>query len=259
MRIGVVADIHAGPDADTQLGSHAPLLLERFCDAMGTFRPDLIVDLGDRINPVSHVHDLERTAWVHRQLARAGVPIHHLIGNTDVVNLTKAEQVATLEKRRSYESLDEWEPRIVLLDSEDPPFERVGGEVGENQLAWLSDVLEQDGRPSLIFCHHPLDDQDLSGHRYFTGHPDRACVVNRVRVRPLLERGERVLAAFAGHLHWSRANVINRVPYITLGSLVDCAYTEGRSSGAFAEVTIADRRVEVRIAGLQPQHWRFPP
>jgi Icc protein len=259
MKIGVVADIHAGPDSDTQLGSNAPLLLDTFCEAMGAFRPDLIVDLGDRVNPVAPGHDLERTARVRRQLSRVGVPIRHVIGNTDVVNLTKAEQVAALEKHGSYERLDEWEPRIILLDSEDPPFERVGGEIGEHQLAWLADVLEQDARPALVFCHHPLDDQDLSGHRYFAGRPDRACVVNRVRVRALLERGARVLAAFAGHLHWSRANVVNGVPHVTLGSLVDCAYTGGRSSGTFAEVTIADRRVDVRIAGLQPERWSFAP
>ena len=84
-------------------------------------------------------------------------------------------------------------------------------------------------------------------------------MVNRLRVRALLERGGRVLAAFAGHMHWSRANVMNRVPHVTLGSLVDCAYTEGRSSGAFAEVTIANRRVEIRIAGLQPERWSFAP
>lgn len=258
MKIGVVADIHCGPDADTQIGSNAPRLLDAFCKAMGAFRPDLIVDLGDRINPVSNSQDVERTVWVHRQLARVGVPVYHVLGNTDVVNLTKTELLAALEKSRSYESLDECGPGIVLLDSEDPPFERVGGQIGETQLAWLAEVLERKA-PSLVFCHHPLDDQDLSGHRYFTGHPNRACVVNRVRVRALLERGERVLAAFAGHMHWSRANVVNRVAYVTLGSLVDCAYTEGRSSGAFAEVTIADRRVDIRIAGLQPAHWNFAP
>ena len=259
MRIGVVADIHSGPDADTQLGSNAPVLLETFCEAMGAFRPDLIVDLGDRINPVSNSHDLERTTWVRRQLAQVGVPVHHALGNTDILNVTKTELLATLEKGRSYESLDEWTPRLVVLDSEDPPFERVGGEIGENQLAWLADVLEQDARPALVFSHHPLDDQDLSGHRYFSCHPNRACVVNRLRVRALLERGGRVLASFAGHLHWSRASVINRVPHVTLGSLVDCAYTDGRSSGTFAEVTIDGPRVDVRVMGLQQAHWCFAP
>jgi 3',5'-cyclic AMP phosphodiesterase CpdA len=259
MKIGVVADIHYGPDADTQLGRNAALLLDTFCEAMGTFRPDLIVDLGDRINPVSHSQDLERTTWVRRRLTRVDAPVYHVLGNTDVVNLAKPELLAALEKRGSYESLDEWTPHIVLLDSEDPPFERVGGEIGERQLAWLADILERDARPSLVFCHHPLDDQDLSGHRYFAPHPSHAGVVNRLRVRALLERGQRVLATFAGHMHWARANVINRVPHITLGSLVDCAYTDGRSAGAFAEVSIVERHVDIRIAGLQPQHWRFAP
>jgi 3',5'-cyclic AMP phosphodiesterase CpdA len=256
LKIGVVADIHCGPDADTQLGSNAAALLDAFCEAMGAFRPHLIVDLGDRINPVSKSQDLERTAWVRHNLVQVGVPVYHALGNTDIANPTKTELLAPLGKRRSYESLDEWGPRIVLLDSEDPPFERVGGQIGEDQLAWLAEVLEQEA-PALVFCHHPLDDQALSGHRYFASHSNRACVVNRARVRALLERESRVVAAFAGHLHWTRATVINRIPYVTVGSLVDSAYTAGRSAGTFAEVTIEDSCVDVRIAGLQPHRWRF--
>ena len=257
MKIGVVSDIHYGPDADTQLGTHAPELLETFLEAMRAFRPDLIVELGDRINPISHDDDLKRTAWVHAQLARAGVPVYHVLGNTDVVYLAKPELLSALEQRASNEQVDQWTPRVVVLDSVDPPFERVGGEVGERQLTWLAGALEHDPRPSLLFCHHPLDDQDLSGHRYFAGHPDRACVVNRRRVRALFDRGGPVLGVFAGHLHWSRTTVIDRVPHITVGSLVDSAYTDGRPSGAFAEVTVAGRHLEIRIAGRQPALWRL--
>ncbi|HEX9247556.1 MAG TPA: phosphoesterase, partial [bacterium] len=73
----------------------------------------------------------------------------------------------------------------------------------------------------------------------------------------LLERTGRVLAAFAGHMHWTRAAVINRIPYVTLGSLVDCGYTGGRPAGTFAAVTIRGRSVEVRVSGLQPEQFHF--
>ena len=257
MKIGVVADIHCGPDSDTQLGSQAPVLLEGFCDAMEAFGPDLLVDLGDRINPVASRQDRQRTVWVRRRLLEIGVPVLHVLGNTDVGNLTKSELGPLLEQGTPYACADRYDPRIVLLDSQDHPLEQADGEIGPEQMAWLADVLERGSGPALIFGHHPLDEQDLRGHRYFAAHPDRACVRNRERVRGLLERSGRVLAVFAGHLHWTRAAVINGIPYVTLGSLVDCAYTGGRPAGTFAAVTIRGRNVEVRVSGLQPEQFHF--
>ena len=49
LRIGLITDIHHGPDVDVRLGSAAPELLEKFTRRMrNDFHPDLIVDLGDR-------------------------------------------------------------------------------------------------------------------------------------------------------------------------------------------------------------------
>src|SRR5207302_3333071 len=123
VKIGVVADIHCGPDADTQLGSQAPVLLEGFCDAMEAFGPDLLVDLGDRINPVAGRQDRQRTVWVRRRLLEIGVPVHHVLGNTDVGNLTKSELGPLLEQGTPYACADRYDPRIVLLDSQDHPLE----------------------------------------------------------------------------------------------------------------------------------------
>ena len=67
MKIGVVADVHYGPDADTQLGRNAALLLDTFCEAMGTFRPDLIVDLGDRVVSIAGRHVDIRIAGLQPQ------------------------------------------------------------------------------------------------------------------------------------------------------------------------------------------------
>lgn len=66
LRTGVVVDIHAGCDQGSQLGSHAPLLPEEFLREMGRFKPDLVVDLGDRINNVNRAED---TLHLHRLVA----------------------------------------------------------------------------------------------------------------------------------------------------------------------------------------------
>jgi len=257
VKLGIVGDIHCGPDAGAQLGSRAPAMLEVFSEAMAAFRPDCIIDLGDRINDVASGQDRQRTAWVRRQLLEIGVPVFHLLGNHDVVNLTKAEVSEVLGKRGSFESVEVGGVRLVLLDSQDPPFDRIGGEIGPDQRTWLEGVLEDSHRPALVFCHHPLDEQGVDGHWYFAAHPEHACARARAPVRRILERSGEVCTVFSGHMHWTRTTAINGIPYVTLGSLVDGGFTHGRPCGTFAQVTVQGKTTDVQVAGLLPDQFRL--
>ncbi len=257
MKLGIVGDIHCGPDAGPLLGSRAPAMLEVFGEAMSAFRPDCIIDLGDRINEIASGQDRQRTAWVRRQLSGIGVPVFHLLGNTDLVNLTKVEVSEALGKGGPLEAVELAGVRLVLLDSQDPPFERVGGEIGANQQAWLEAVLRDSHRPALVFCHHPLDEQGVDGHWYFAARPELACARARAPVRRILERCGDVRAVFSGHMHWTRTTQINGIPYVTLGSLVDGGFTHGQPCGAFATVTVRGKTTDVQVAGLLPSQFRL--
>jgi len=239
------------------LGSRAPTMLEAFIAAMREFRPDCIVDLGDRINDVAAGQDRQRSTWVRRQLLEIGVPVFHALGNHDVVNLTKDELGDVLGKRGPYESADIDGARVVVLDSQDPPFERTGGGIGPEQRRWLEQALVESPHPALVFCHHPLDEQSLDGHWYFAAHPAHAFVQDRGPVRTILERSGSVRAVFSGHLHWTRATALNGIPYVTLGSLVDGGFTNGRPCGAFATVKVQGNAIEVQVAGLLPDQFRL--
>jgi 3',5'-cyclic-AMP phosphodiesterase len=257
IKFGIVGDIHCGPDTECLLGSRAPAMLEAFGEAMREFRPDYIVDLGDRINDVAAGQDRQRSTWVREQLLGIGVPVFHVLGNHDVVNLTKAELAAVLGKRSPFEAEDLDGVRLVVLDSQDPSFERTGGGIGPEQQSWLAQTLTETTLPAVVFCHHPLDEQGLDGHWYFAAHPAHAFVHERVPVRKILERSEMVLVVFSGHLHWTRATVLNGIPYVTLGSLVDAGFTNGRPCGAFAAVTIQGKTIDVQVSGLLPDRFRL--
>jgi len=256
VKIGLVADIHYGPDADTQLGTQAPQMLEAFRQAMQEFRPAAVVDLGDRVNGVAREEDGQHTTRVRRTLDGIGAPVSYVIGNTDVVNVPKPELTALLDKPGAYECVERKGLRLLLLDSVDPPIRRVGGAIDRAQIAWLETVLACPG-PLVVCCHHPLDEQDLRGNRYFAADQDLARVGNRNQIRTLLDRADRVLAVFAGHLHCTRAHVIRGIPYVTLGSLVDAGYTDGEPCGAFATVTVGDG-IHIRVAGRRPASFHFP-
>jgi manganese-dependent ADP-ribose/CDP-alcohol diphosphatase len=223
---------------------------------MRPFRPRCIVDLGDRVNSVARSQDLVRAHYVRRRLRECGVPVYHVFGNTDVARVPPRDSLAVLEAKAPYDWVDHGGWCLLFLNSVDPAAEGVGGTIGCEQLAWLEAALLEGNSPCLVFCHHPLDEQSLDGHRYFAARPDLAGVQNRADVRAVLQRSGRVRAVFAGHMHWSRATRIEAIPYITLGSLVDRSYTE-EPSGAFAFVTVSPGAIDVRIGGHAPAHFTF--
>lgn len=239
-------------------GSRTPALLDGFVAAMRDLRPACIVDLGDRINSVAAGQDGVRERYVRRRLEDTGVPVYHVLGNTDVRHLPKHEALAAVKKTWAAEMIDVGPARLILLDTVDPLIDGVGGAVGSPQIDWLRAALSQGAGPYLVCGHHPLDEPALDGHHYFAGRPDLAAVTNQAAVRAVLEEASTVAAVLAGHLHWTRAAQINEIPYVTIGSLVDTAYTGGEPAGTYGVVTVSADEIEVGVCGLAPARfvWR---
>jgi 3',5'-cyclic AMP phosphodiesterase CpdA len=250
LRIGLVTDIHHGPDVDVRVGSAAPALLSEFTRRMREdFHPDLIVDMGDRINDTDPKADKARLAEVRHMLEAASAPILYAWGNHDLINVPRAEGRAILGKRGDFETRDAGGYHLVVLNSQDPTIDQIGGTLSDNQLDWLEDDLKDGTSPTLVFCHHPLDEQDPSRHWYFRHHHDHALCRNRTRARDVLAASGRVKAVFNGHMHLNTVEVIDGIPYVTLMSLVDSGITTG-PSGCYAEITASDGGgVEVKILG----------
>jgi len=255
IRIGVVADIHCGPDQDVLPGSRTPVLLDRFAAAMRDLRPVCIVDLGDRINSVAAGQDSTRQRYVRRRLEDTGVPVHHVLGNTDVERLAKHDALAAIKNGWAAATVDLGPARLILLDTVDPAIDGIGGAIGAAQIEWLKAALAERTTACLVFGHHPLDEPAVDGHHYFAARPHLAAVQNRAEVRRVLEGASTVAAVFAGHLHWTRKTQINGVPYVTIGSLVDTAYTDGQAAAAYALVTVGAETVEVTVWGRAPAQF----
>jgi len=224
---------------------------------MRDLQPACIVDLGDRINSVAAGQDGVRQRYVRRRLEDTGVPVYHVLGNTDVEHLPKHDALAAVKKGWAAEAVDLGPVRLILLDTVDPAVDGTGGAMSAAQIEWLRAALAGT-TACLVFGHHPLDEPALDGHRYFAASPAHAAVQNRAEVRGILEGASTVAAAFAGHLHWTRTAGINGIPYVTIGSLVDTAYTDGEPAGAYALVTVGAGTVEVSVWGRAPAQFTFP-
>ena len=106
VRLCLVADIHQGPDHLTKIGSQAPNLLQAFLEHAHLFRPDLIIDLGDRISDRSPEEDQAHLALVREAFRLCDRPRAHLLGNHDLVNLSPGENAAFLETEVDHRILE---------------------------------------------------------------------------------------------------------------------------------------------------------
>ncbi len=71
LKIGLISDIHHGIDVGTKLGSAAVTLMRPFVDWVNAVGPDLVVELGDRINDLDKDADLRWHRLLRTVLARA--------------------------------------------------------------------------------------------------------------------------------------------------------------------------------------------
>jgi Icc protein len=238
LRIGLITDIHLGPDRETRLGTTAPQLLEGFLEDMRRFDPAMIVDLGDRIMEVDAPSDRDHTRLVHEVLGWAQIPVHHLLGNHDVAHLPKPELLELLGLPSAYRWVGASGYRCLFLDSTDPVVGEYGGDISAPQLTWLEATLAASRRPAIVFCHHALDDQPIERNPLFREHPGWAMVESRRAVRRVLSRSGSVAAVVTGHTHWNHTSVVDRIPYLTIQGLVETWTTGGVAAGAYGKLSV---------------------
>jgi 3',5'-cyclic-AMP phosphodiesterase len=61
---------------------------------------------------------------------------------------------------------------------------------------------------------------------------------------------------FSGHMHWNHTEVIDGIPYVTVGSLVEVRLSGGAPAGGLAGVTLEDGgRLVVEVRGALPLRY----
>lgn len=258
VRIGLISDIHLGPDRETRRGTQAGRLLEAFLEDMARFGPACVVDLGDRIMEVDVPTDRRHTIQVRDLLRRVEVPVFHLMGNHDVAHVPKADVCELLGLAGPYQSVSIGGHTCLFLDSTDPVVGAYGGRISERQLKWLETELMRARQPVLVFCHHPLDDQPIANNPLFRAHPEWYAVDNRRAVRDVLARSGKVKAVITGHVHWNRAVCLAGIPFFTIQGLVETWTTGDTPAGSYGKLAVGPGGVELAVEGHDPFTTRMP-
>ncbi|MEL6977019.1 MAG: hypothetical protein AAGL29_16795 [Bacteroidota bacterium] len=176
-------------------------------------------------------------------------PRYHCIGNHDVDSIRKEQFLANIEntgisEQKSYYSFNNKGFHFVVLDAN---YDRNGvnhffkegadwqdTNITPEQMAWLQNDLAQNSYPVLVFCHHPLFEYFRDGHKYH--------VNNYKDIQEILEKDQRTIAVFQGHVHEERFKEINGIHYITQLGMVDY---QGISNNSFAMVEIQENKIIV--------------
>jgi 3',5'-cyclic-AMP phosphodiesterase len=106
LRIALIADIHHGVDQGAKLGSAALTLMQPFVDWVNAIRPDLVVELGDRINDLDKDADLKWTRDVAHAFTAVQRPCVHILGNHDAYQLPRAESEEVMQTTFASHSRD---------------------------------------------------------------------------------------------------------------------------------------------------------
>lgn len=258
----LISDIHFGADKlhegfCKKLSSRALSLTRYMVNRINAeLRPSFVVQLGDAIEDEDAEADEENYSTIVDAFKPLTMPIYHVVGNKEQVNLSLEQTREILNYPRLYYSFDSGDYHFVVLFSVSRSEDEIS--IDKTQLGWLEADLNLTKKKTVIFLHHPLDDQDLSESFWFEKKPENCFVKERDSVREVIARSGKVIAVFNGHVHRNNLQFCGDIPYITLQSLVENLTEKSKTpSETFAVVTLSKTEIKVEIEGLNPEEYRI--
>jgi 3',5'-cyclic AMP phosphodiesterase CpdA len=227
LRFLAVADTGSGNANQRAVG-------ERMAERHRLKPVDLVLMGGDNIYPAGNLIDVESTfQQPYRELLRAGVPFHAVLGNHDLRTENGDPQV----RYRPFGMAGRW----YSLRRGPVAFFMLDTNVNarwQHQMPWLKKALAASDAPwKVVVGHHPLYSAGFYGD-------DQAAIA---RLTPLFER-HGVQLYINGHEHnYERTRVIRGTTFLTVGGggawlrpvVANARSARALSTYSFAELSVA--------------------
>jgi len=211
-------------------------------------KPDFVVQLGDLIEDSSRkIVDSSNYKLGLSRFEALPMPFLNVIGNHDQIHLNNSDLSRLTKRERLYYSHDFADLHCVVLFSSS--LEHTDITIDSEQRAWLTADLAATQKPTMVFVHHPLDDQSLKGNVWFEKYPDYCFVQERQSLRQIFSTSGKVCAVFNGHVHQNNLSTIDGIHYITVQSLVEKVGEPELCSRAYALATIDGNKLSVSVHG----------
>lgn len=84
----------------------------------------------------------------------------------------------------------------------------------------------------------------MKENRQFENCPEDAFIENRVELKSILGKSNKVIGVFSGHQHWNKCIQENGINYYLVGSLIENLNKNGIPDGAYMTVSINEKGIE---------------
>lgn len=235
MKIAVVNDIHVGKclehNGKIRASSHlVENMLEDFLqNIIRQHSPDALINLGDLIRSEEKESDLEKYCQIIPIFKQLKMPVIHLLGNHELKKLVSSEIETVWQEcgfdQKSYGSKDIDQLKLIWLGLECDAKDHKNRRLPSDQLDWLTHQLNQTNRPTVIFTHCAIDDQNPDGNFFYeeTDNQNSKGIFldNQQAIRSIISASGCVVAVLQAHLHYFHAKQIDSIPYITCPAMGD--------------------------------------
>lgn len=257
LRIAIVTDIHHGKNAEAKKGASAMRLMADFAAFVSQEKPDLVLDLGDRISD----EDPETVVILEREVSaafdpiRAVCPVHHICGNHDRDFLSVAQNEMILGQSLGHQTLDAGEWRIVLWRADTLIRRPDGFQCPDSDIAWLARTIAEADRPLLIASHVPVSGHSQIGNYYFQSNPGSSTYPQHAeKIRDVLRTSKVPTVCLAGHVHWNTVTTIDGIPHFTQQSLTESFVMApengaGEACGAYGLLKLSAETIDWQVFG----------
>lgn len=253
MKFAILTDIHLGPEGYykgviRKINKDVKNFLDDFIAEMNNnVKPEFVVVLGDLVEDDNKINDKNNIDYIVKLLTKLECPVYYAAGNHDLKNISEDELANLFNQKSLYYSFDSGSFHFIVL------FSRVSEDrtiwISDEQKEWLKQDLDKTDKKSIVFVHHGLADQDLTGNPWFEGKPNNCLIANRTKIRNIFSASNKVIASFNSHLHWDKQDIHDNIPYFTIQSLTENEDDKGIASETHAVVNIEDTKVNVKIKG----------
>ena len=221
VRFAILSDAHIiSPGAAPQHGVDARANLEAAVHTLAGIHPapKLVVHLGDQTStpsPAAYAEFVRITQDL--PMPQLFVQGNHDDGAMLADALPLPEDVEPPGAPGGYYVVVRGGVQLVVLNS-NPAGDALGGRLGAEQLAWLDDTLaSRSVESTVLFVHHHC-------HPIGIDWLDRVALTNVAALTAVLERHDRVLGVFSGHVHRRTSSSVGSIrsetapsTWITLG------------------------------------------
>lgn len=256
-KLAVITDLHHSSAPELEGARDVRDLAASFAANAIDWGADLVLVLGDHIFDNSRDRDLAMVSEVATALSAFSGPRFHVLGNHDVVNLSRENSEAAFGQQLSSRAVDLGELRLVLWQPTVSYSEFEGFPSPMADLPWLVDVLHADPRPAIIASHVPVSGHSQAGNRYFELQPGNATYPDHVAIREAVVATGKAAIWLSGHVHQNTICHVHDTWHLTLQAALEKVGRRQQPANAYAFLEIENGSAFWTVFGRDTFHARF--